>query len=204
LRHRDKKNLAYRASLSLILLLGSAELCSATPSRAAVYAVVRSETDVVTVMDPAAVELVPGKSDLRRAWSVSVQRNLVSGGPQQAGYVRTLNEYDCAAHKIRWKSFFVYSRFGASVMHKDNDDETWNAITAGGEPEASARIVCDHNNRWSAIASQSLSQLVITLMQAWDDATPMPPLQPVKMKDPPKASSKRKATTPKDKSAAQQ
>ncbi len=196
--------MTFRIALTLILVLGCAGLGFAPRGQAAVYAVVRSETDLVTVMDPSAIEPVPGSDNLRRAWSVSVQRNLVSGGPQQAGYVRTLNEYDCAAHKIRWKSFFVYSRFGAAVMHKDNDDETWNPITPGGEPEASARVVCEHNNRWSAIASQSLSQLVITLMQAWDDATPMPPLQPVTMKDPPKASSKKKTSTAKDKSAAPQ
>jgi len=172
--------MARGARLSLILMLAGADLGVAAPGRAGVYAVVRSETDVVTVLDPAAVESVPGDNSRLRAWSISVQRNLLSGaGPQQEGYVRTLNEYDCAARKIRWKSFFVYSRFGALVMHKENDDPGWDPIGAAGEPEASARVVCDHNNRWSAIASQSLSQLVITVMQAWDDATPMAPLQPV-------------------------
>lgn len=188
----------------MLLALALASGLGASAARAAVYAVVRSETDVVTVMDPTAVEPVAGKASLYRAWSVSVQRNLVSGGPQQPGYVRTLNEYDCAGHKNRWKSFDVYSRFGASVLHKDNDDESWVAVTPGGEAEVSARLVCEHNNRWEAIASQSLSQLVISLMQAWDEAAPLPPLQPVTMNavTHPKSSAKKKVAAAKDKHAA--
>ncbi len=187
----------------MTLALAAASLSYASGAEAAVYAVVRSEMDVVTVMDPGAIEVVPGSDNLRDAWSVSVQRNLVSGGPQQPGYVRTLNEYDCVARKIRWKSFFVYSRFGASLMHKDNDDPAWNDIAPNSEAEVSARIVCEHNNRWSAIAAQSLSQLVITLMQAWDEAAPLPPLQPVTMKAPEKTPAKRKPAAAKDKSSAQ-
>jgi hypothetical protein len=185
-----------------LALAAAAGVLTASTAQAAVYAVVRYDMDVVTVMDPASVETVPGSDNLRRAWSVSVQRNLVSGGPQQPGYVRTLNEYDCATHKIRWTSFDVYSRFGASVMHKDNDDEAWNPILPGSEPEVSARLVCEHNNKWSAIASHSLSQLVMTLMQAWDATAPMPPLQPVAPRSAPKNSGIKKPAAPQDKAAA--
>ncbi len=181
--------MARRALPLLILALIPAGFIHASNAQAAAYAVVRSEMDVVTVIDPSAVEDVPDSANLRRAWSISVQRNLVSGGPQQPGYVRTLNEYDCATRKIRWESFFVYSRFGASLMHKDNDDKAWNDIEPKSEAEESARIICEHNNRWSAIASQSLSQLVMTLMQAWDEAAPLPPLQTVPMKVPAKKGS---------------
>jgi hypothetical protein len=118
--------------------------------------------------------------------------------------VRTLNEYDCNARKLRWKTFDVYSRFGAAILHKDNDDEAWTAATPGGEAEASMRIACDHNNRWSAVAAQSLSQLVITMMQAWDEAAPLPPLQPVTPLPPTKSKKKATATGSRDKLAAQQ
>lgn len=158
----------------LVLACVGVGVACAPLARAAVYAVVRSEPGVVTVMDPAAVEPVEGRPALRRAWSVSVQKTLISGGPQQPGYIRTLNEYDCAARKIRWKSFFVYSRFGASVMQKDNDDEAWNTGAPGSEAEAALRLVCDRSNRWSAIASQSIGQVVITLMQAWDAEASLP------------------------------
>lgn len=166
--------MAFRTRANLAVLGVCAGL-AASPGTAAVYAVVRSQPDVITVMDPAAVEPVSGGEGLRRAWSVSVQRNLISGGPQQPGYVRTLNEYDCADRKVRWKSFFVYSRFGASVMSKENDQPDWRAAAPGSEDEAGLRLVCDHANRWSAVAATSLSQLVISLMQAWDAEAPSPP-----------------------------
>jgi hypothetical protein len=171
--------MAQTARLRLMLPLICAGLFCATAAPAAVYAIVRSEPEVVTVMDPAAIEAVDGSDTLRRAWSVSVKKNLVSGGPQEPGYVRTLNEYDCAAHALRWKTFFVYSRFGVSVMHKDNDDPAWIPAAPKSEEEAAMRLVCDHNNRWSAVAAASLSQVVIGLMQGWDEAAPLPPLQPV-------------------------
>lgn len=172
-----------RARLTLLatsLAMGCG-LLAAPHASAAVFAVVRSEPDVVTVIDPRAVEAI-GATAVRRAWNVSVQRNLVSGGPQQPGYVRTLNEYDCLEHRVRWKSFFVYSRFGALVMHKDNDDDAWNPAPDAGEAGMALRVVCEGGDGAAAIAAQSVSQLVISLMQAWDEATPLPPLQKV---DPP-------------------
>ena len=170
----------------LFLTLAGAGLATAPASQAAVFAMVRAEPDTITVMDPAAVEPVPGADNLRRAYSITVQKTLVSEGPQQPGYVRTLNEYDCAARMVRWKSFSVYSRFGDLVIHKDNADQTWSPTPPGSEAEASTRLVCDHANKWSAVAATSLSQLVISLMQAWDEAAPLPPLQPVKPLPPPK------------------
>ena len=164
----------------LFLALAAAGLAAPPAARAAVFAMMRAQPDAITVMDPAAVEAVPGSDTLRRAFSVTVQKTLVSDGPQQPGYVRTLNEYDCAARMIRWKSFSVYSRFGDLVIHKDNADPAWSPTPPGSEAEASTRLVCDHANKWSAVAATSLSQLVIGLMQAWDEAAPLPPLQPVK------------------------
>lgn len=168
------------------LILALAGACAAPPAHAAVFAMVRAQPDAITVMDPAAVETPPGAANLRRAYSVTVQKSLVAEGPQQPGYVRTLNEYDCAARTLRWKSFSVYSRFGDLVIRKDNPAETWETPAAGSEGEASLRLVCDHANRWSAMAAGSLSQLVITLMQAWDAAAPLPPLQPVKAQPAPR------------------
>ena len=139
------------------LILALAGACAAPPAHAAVFAMVRAQPDAITVMDPAAVETPPGAANLRRAYSVTVQKSLVAEGPQQPGYVRTLNEYDCAARTLRWKSFSVYSRFGDLVIRKDNPAETWETPAAGSEGEASLRLVCDHANRWSAMAAGSLS-----------------------------------------------
>jgi hypothetical protein len=155
--------------------------------------VIGSTPDVVTVIDPKASELVGGPGGVRRTWAVSVKRTLVSGGPQQPGYVRMLNEYDCAQRKVRWRSFDVYSRFGAPVMHKDNEDATWTA--ADGDEGVGLRVVCDADAGRSAIAATSVSQVVIGLMQAWDEAAPLPPLQTVTPLPP-------KPTPRRDKSAA--
>ncbi|MGZ3378440.1 MAG: hypothetical protein ACXU8S_17735, partial [Phenylobacterium sp.] len=84
-------------------------------ANATVFAVVDSTPDAVTVLDPNAVETI-GQTAVRRAWSVSVKRVLASGGPQQPGYVRTLNEYNCVSHQLRWRTFQVYSRFGDLVI----------------------------------------------------------------------------------------
>jgi hypothetical protein len=176
----------------LILALTASNACAASAADAAVYAMVSERPEAVTVIDPAEVEVVPGAGGLRRAYSVTVQKTLTAEGPQQPGYVRTLNEYDCAGRTVRWKSFSVYSRFGELVIHKDNAAETWSPMSPSAEARASMRLVCDHANDWDAVAAPSLSQLVIGLMQAWDEAAPLPPLQPVKPLAPPKKPAARK------------
>jgi hypothetical protein len=146
----------------------------ATPAMAAVYALVQTAPDEITVLDPAAIEVIPGAMEQRRSWTVSVKKNLVSGGPPQPGYVRTLNEYDCITRRVRWRSFDVYSRFGALVMHKDNADQAWQ----GSDADPGLRTVCDHNGGGSVVSASSLTQLVVNLMENWDEAAPLPPLQP--------------------------
>jgi hypothetical protein len=155
-----------------------AVLAAANGVQAASFYVVKSAPDMTTMVDPAAVEAV-GDGEVKRAWSVSVQKNLVSGGPPQPGYVRTQNEYDCREWKTRWRTFSVYSRFGELVLHKDNDDPAWSPIEGNFEATASARIICDGRSSSSVYTASSVGQLVLSLMQAWDAAAPMPPLQPV-------------------------
>jgi hypothetical protein len=167
--------------LRLILALAATivALC-ANGARAATFDVIRSGPDAVTLLDPTAVEAVAG-TGVRRARSVSIQRNLVSGGPQRPGYVSTLNEYDCGQWAIRWKSFSVYSRFGDLVLHKDNPDAAWGPIdNRNFEAAAGARIVCDGGAAGSVYTGDTIGQVVLAVMQAWDAAAPMPPLQPVR------------------------
>ena len=163
--------------LSLAACIGFSAAPSAT---AAVYTVIASSPDVMTIIDPAAAERSGGQGPVRRVWSVSVKRSLASEGPPQPGYVRMLNEYDCARHRVCWRSFSVYSRYGALVMKKDNTDEAWTPGAGdSGEAEAGLRVVCDGDTGRSAIAAKSISQVVISQIQAWDEAAPLPPLQPV-------------------------
>lgn len=167
-QHSGLKFLIACAALAATLAAGPA-------ARAATFDVVRSGPDMVTLLDPSAVETL-GDGRVRRAWSVSVQKNLVSGGAQQPGYVRTLNDYDCSAWMIRWRSFFVYSRFGDLMIHKDNETAAWAPIEGKLEAVASARIVCDGRQAGSVYAASTIGSLVLTLMQAWEATAPVPPL----------------------------
>jgi len=139
----------------------------------------------VVLLDPAGVETVDGK--YKRAWNVAVRKSLGSGGPPQPGYVRTLNEYDCGERRMRWKSLAIYSRFGALVLRKDNTDTAWNPASEGGEADSGLRVVCDGVAGGAVVSAPSVSKLVIGVMQAWDEAAPLPPLQ---TPDPPAAPAK--------------
>ncbi|MDB5422669.1 MAG: hypothetical protein JWQ29_85 [Phenylobacterium sp.] len=142
------------------------------------YYVIRRTEEAWTVMDPNAIERVPG-GPVRRSYSVTVRRNLLNGGPPQPGYVRTLNEYDCDARRFRWRSFTIYNRFGAVVVKQDNADPTFGPPDPGGEEDTSLRVVCEGAGGGSVVTAPSLGKLVIGLMQAWDDAAMAAPLQAI-------------------------
>src|SRR6185503_13903215 len=178
---------AWRAAIILGLMTTAAMAAGA--AHATVFAVLVSKPDVVTVMDPSAIQ-TEGQTPVRRAWSVSSERVLTEGGPQQPGYVRTLNEYDCVARQIRWRTFQVYSRFGDLVMKQDNRDEDWSPAPDEGEGAAAIGVVCQGVVGAGAISANTVSSLVLTLMQAWDEQAPLPPAQ---IPDPPpKAVAKKK------------
>jgi hypothetical protein len=141
----------------------------AAPSASTIVYVIRRTEDAWTVMDPAAIEKVPG-GPLRRAYSITVRRNLLNGGPAQPGYVRTLNEFDCDAMQFRWRTFTIYNRFGAVVVKQDNADPAFAALGRGSEEEDIFRTVCDGGGGGSVVAAPSLGLLVIGLMQGWDEA----------------------------------
>jgi hypothetical protein len=142
---------------------------AAAPSPSTIVYVIRRTEDAWTVMDPVAIEKVPG-GPIRRAYSVTVRRNLLNGGPPQPGYVRTLNEFDCDAMKFRWRTFTIYNRFGAVVVKQDNPETAFAALGRGSEEEDAFRTVCDGGGGGSVVAAPSLGLLVIGLMQGWDEA----------------------------------
>lgn len=162
-----------------IFLVAAAATLGALPVRAAIYAAIPSGPDAMVVIDPSAVERVEGQALVRRAWNVTVKRSLVTEGPPQPGYVRMQSDYDCGQRRVRWRTFSVYSRFGALVMQKDNDDPAWTEAPDGSGDAASLRVVCYADPGRSAIAAKSVGQVVIGLMQAWDAEAPLPPLQTV-------------------------
>jgi hypothetical protein len=154
-----------------------------TVAAGAIVYVIRRTEDSWTVMDPAAVERVAG-GPIRRTYSVTVRRNLLNGGPPQPGYVRTLNEFDCEAYKVHWRTFTIYNRFGAVVVKQDNADPAFKPLERGSDEEAIFRTVCDGSGGGSVVAAPSLGLLVIGLMQGWDDAamanaiSQLPPVPP--------------------------
>ncbi|MFL5297657.1 MAG: surface-adhesin E family protein [Phenylobacterium sp.] len=161
------------ATAAALALLGSAGA-----AEAADFSVIHSSADEVTVIDPAAIETVAG--GLRRAVTVTVQKNLVSGGAPQPGYVRTLNEYDCQQRQMRWKSVAAYSRFGAQLLKKDNASADWTANGDDVDARPAFRVVCDGDSVGQVYTASSIGRLVLALMQAWDQTTPLPPLQAVR------------------------
>ena len=150
-------------------IAAKAGVVPAAPSPSTIVYVIRRTEDAWTVMDPAAIEKVPG-GPLRRAYSVTVRRNLLNGGPPQPGYVRTLNEFDCDAMKFRWRNFTIYNRFGSVVVKQENADPAFAALGRGSEEEDVFRTVCDGGGGGSVVAAPSLGLLVIGLMQGWDEA----------------------------------
>ena len=172
-------------------------LTVASTAHAAVFAVIRQTPNEVVVIDPAAVETTP--EGMRRAWNVSVQKSLGTGGPPQPGYVRTLNEYDCYQRRMRWRSLAIYSRFGAQLVKKDNPDTAWNPSTDGGEADAGLRVICDGAGGGAVVSAPSVSKLVIGLMQAWDEVQAPPPpemAEPLPTKAPKKPKAKTPAVKP--------
>jgi hypothetical protein len=63
-------------------------------------------------------------------------------------------------------------------MHKDNADASWKPA-ADSEADIGLRVACEGSAGRGAIAAKSVSQVVIGLMQGWDAAAPLPPLQTV-------------------------
>lgn len=150
----------------ILALVAAAAVAAPAAAQAAVFVVLTSTPDVVSLIDPATIQTL-GPETMRRVWSVSVKRTLTSGGPVQPGYVRTLNDYDCQTRQVRWRTFQVYSRFGDLVMKQDNRAPDWT-LTSDPEGAAGLRVVCDHAAGASVISGPSMTQLVLSLMQGWD------------------------------------
>lgn len=178
-----------RARLSLALAV-VATLFGVASARARTFYVVRSGSDAWTVMDAGGIEQVPG-SPVRKAWSVTVQRNILSAGlPPQPGYVRTLNEYDCLAGRTRWMTFSAFSRGGGLLVTRQNPTPDWGPADEAGDMLSGYRVVCQGGGG-AVVAADSLAKVVISLMAAWD---PPPPVFAA-----PGAASAKPAAQPKDK-----
>ena len=158
----------------LLAFLTAVMLLAAVPAAARTFYIVRSGADAWTVMDAEGIEQVPG-SPIRKAWSVTVQRNILSAGlPPQPGYVRTLNEYDCLANRTRWMTFSAFSRGGGLLVTRQNPAPDWGPAAEASDLNSGYRVVCHGVGGGAVVAADSLAKVVIGLMSAWDV-----PAQPV-------------------------
>ena len=163
-------------------VLAAAALLAAAPASARTFYVVRSGANAWTVMDAEGIERVPD-SPVRKAWSVTVQRNILSAGqPPQPGYVRTLNEYDCAAHRTRWITFSAFSRGGGLLMTRQNPASDWGPSDEADDVQSGYRVICEGVGGGAVVSADSLAKVVISLMSAWDE-----PPTPVAAQPAPKA-----------------
>ena len=172
-----------RGGLLGAFVAAAVSLAAAGAAHAAAFAILENGPEQVTVLDPEGIEAV-GTGPVRRAWSIGIKRALSADGPPQPGYVRVLNEYDCAASRIRWRTLKVYSRFGDQLLSQDNADEAWTAAPERGEGAVALKAVCQRSVGRAVIIADSPGQLVLTLLQAWAPAAAAPA-------DPPKAPPRR-------------
>ncbi|WP_337186265.1 surface-adhesin E family protein [Phenylobacterium sp.] len=174
-----------------VLVLGAALVAGGFlapgAAEARTFYVVQSAADAWTVMDPEGIERV-GDSAVRRAWSVRVQRNILTGDPPTPGYVRTLSEYDCAVGRTRWREFSAFSRAGSLLVSKVNPNPEWGPADEASDLYAAYRVVCEGGGGGSVVSAESVAKVVISLMGAWDPPPqPAAPLMPAPKAPLPKA-----------------
>lgn len=150
----------------------------ATPADARQFSMTRVGSGTYVLVDPQAVESVPG-GVVRRTWVVSVQRNILSGETPLPGYVRTLTDYDCITRASRWRTFQAYARSGELLMTRDNPAYAWTPVDSAPDILAAYRTVCEGNAGASVIAADGIAKVVIALMASWD-----PPPKPGSKVDP--------------------
>jgi hypothetical protein len=172
----------------------------ATGAGARPFYVVQSGPDSWTVMDPQSIERV-GTGPVRKAWAIRVQRNILSGNPPQAGYVRTLSEYDCEAQRVRWREFTAFARSGTRLMSKVNPQPEWAPAIEDADISAAYRVICEGVGGGAVVSADSVAKVVISLMGSWDPppapAGSVPSLPPAKAAPVPKPGAKAVAPAPK-------
>lgn len=148
---------------------------SPTAAQAASYRMARVSPDRVILIDPVAIWTSPDRKQ-REAYVITVQRSIVVGDPPVPGYVRTLQQFDCAAGTVNWREFQAFSRSGAMLVKRTNTDAPPAPSTRDFETLAIYRMVCEDNQGDSVVAADSLAKVVIAVMSGWDPPPTVLPL----------------------------
>ena len=157
----------FQLGLAVGLFATLTSLGWAGPVGARTFYVLRTLGDAWMIVDPTGIETGDAATQ-KRMWTVTVQPNILNETPPQPGYVRALNEFDCATQKTRWRSFTVFSRSGGRLMDRENASPEWVDTTAGSSTLVEWRVACGYSTGDSAISADSTAQVVIALMRAWD------------------------------------
>ena len=139
----------------------------AGPVQAKPFYLMRGLGGARIIIDPAVIEPVLD-TPVRRMWTVTVQANIMNETPPQPGYVRALNEYDCAAQKSRWRSFTVFSRSGAILISRENSAGDWVDATPASGANGEWRVACGYSTGDSALEADGIAKVVIALMRGFD------------------------------------
>ena len=159
---RSKTN-RYWPVLGLALALGF----GTGPVQAKPFYLMRGLGGARIIIDPAVIEPVLD-TPVRRMWTVTVQANIMNETPPQPGYVRALNEYDCAAQKSRWRSFTVFSRSGAILLSRENPAGDWVDAAPATGAYGEWRVACGYSRGDSALEADGIAKVVIALMRSFD------------------------------------
>ena len=192
---RSYSRRTFQAGLAAGLFAALTNLGWAEPVGARTFYVLRTLGDAWMIVDPTGIETGDAPTQ-KRMWTVTIQPNILNETPPQPGYVRALNEYDCATQKTRWRSFTVFSRSGGPLMNRENASPEWVDTTVGSSALVEWRVACGYSTGDSAISADSTAQVVIALMRAWD------PPAVVAVAAPPATAPKLVATKPKPVSPA--
>lgn len=137
------------------------------PAQTKPYYLMRGLGGARMIIDPAAIEPLLD-TPVRRMWTVTVQANIMNETPPQPGYVRALNEYDCAAQKSRWRSFTVFSRSGAILLSRENPAGDWVDAAPATGAYGEWRVACGYSRGDSALEADGIAKVVIALMRGFD------------------------------------
>jgi hypothetical protein len=159
---KARRHLVRTFAATLALVAGAAEARS--------FYVIQSGPEAWTVMDPEGIERIGQEGQVRKAWAVRVQRNILTGNPPTPGYVRTLSEYDCGQNRTRWREFSAFSRSGALLVSKVNPNPEWGPADEASDTYAAHRVVCEGAGGGAVVSADSVAKIVIGLMGSWDPA----------------------------------
>lgn len=159
------------AKLTLATLIAAAlALLPTAPAVAGSYYIVATTPSSLSIVDPAAVQRLDGRVV---APTITIQKSITAEGAPRSGYVRTVNEYDCAEQRSRWVRFTLYDRSGVALLTQRNE-QIYRAAPKDGSDEArTLALLCGRGGREvSVVSAQSLGDLIITIFAGWDAQPP--------------------------------